>query len=75
MDGAKRTKKRFNDLAEAKAEADLIKVKLANGENQVLRLTSADRQIYVQALDHLKPFGAPLNLAVLLAVIKREFPA
>ena len=63
-DGAKRIKKRFADLAEAKREADLAVAKLANGEGQVLRLTSTDRAHYIQALDTLRPTGRQLNIAV-----------
>ena len=63
-DRAKRIKKRFADLAEAKREADLAVAKLANGEGQVLRLTSTDRAHYIQALDTLRPTGRQLNIAV-----------
>ena len=63
-DGAKRVKKRFSDLEEAKQEAELAATKLANGEGQVLRLTSLDRANYLQALDTLRPLGRQLNLAV-----------
>ena len=35
-DGAKRVKKRFADLEEAKQEAELAATKLANGEGQML---------------------------------------
>ncbi|HEX3720330.1 MAG TPA: site-specific integrase [Verrucomicrobiae bacterium] len=64
-DGNHRKKLRFADLEAAKREGDLVATKLANGENEVLRLTSADRTMYVQAVDHLRPLGVPLNLAVL----------
>jgi integrase len=63
-DGAHRRKKRFSDLEEAKREAELAATKLANGEGQVLRLTSMDRANYLQALDTLRPLGRELNLAV-----------
>jgi hypothetical protein len=52
-------------LEEAKREAALHATKLANGENEVLRLTSTDRSIYVQALEQLRPLNVPLNVAVL----------
>ena len=64
-DGAQRKKKRFADLAEAKREAEFTATKLASGENEVLRLTSADRAIYLQSLGQLRPLNVPLNLAVL----------
>ncbi len=64
-DGAQRKKKRFADLAEAKREAEFTASKLASGENEVLRLTSADRANYMQAIGQLRPLNVPLNLAVL----------
>ncbi len=63
-EGAQRRKKNFGDLEEAKQEAKLTATKLANGENQVLRLTSTDRTIYLEAVSQLRPFALPLNLAV-----------
>jgi integrase len=63
-DGAKRIKKRFANLDEAKREAELAATSLANGEGQVLRLTSLDRANYLQALNTLRPLGRQLNLAV-----------
>lgn len=64
-DGAQRKKKRFADLEEARREAEFSANKLANGENEVLRLTPSDRAIYVQSVEALRPFGVPLNVAVL----------
>src|SRR5208337_2607255 len=63
-DGARRQRKNFSDLEEAKREAELAATKLASGEGQVLRLTSLDRAHYLQALDTLRPFNRQLNLAV-----------
>ncbi len=63
-DGARRQKKRFSDLEEARQEAELAATKLANGEGQVLRLTSMDRANYLQSLDTLRPLGRQLCLAV-----------
>jgi integrase len=64
-DGAKRMKKRFADLEEAKREAEFTVSKLASGENDVLRLTNTDRAIYTQAAAELRPLNIPLNVAVL----------
>src|SRR3989442_6349386 len=64
-DGAQRKKKRFADLDDARREAELAATKLANGESEVLQLTSADRLVYLQALGQLRPLNVPLNLAVL----------
>jgi integrase len=71
--GNKRIRERFADLESAKKQAQLVLVKLANGENEVLKLTAADRAIYVQALDLLKPLNVPLNVAVAdyVAAIKK----
>ena len=64
-DGSQRKKVRFADLGEAKREAELVATKLANRENEVLRLTSTDRAVYVQAVTLLRPLDVPLNVAVL----------
>ena len=64
-DGARRKKLTLSSLEEAKREAALHATKLANGENEVLRLTSTDRTIYVQAVQQLRPLNVPLNVAVL----------
>ena len=64
-DGAQRKKKRYADLEEARREAELFAIKLANGENEVLRLTASDRSVYIQSLDHLRPLGMALNVAIL----------
>lgn len=60
-----RIKRRFSELSKAKREAEFVAAKLGNGEGDVLRLTSTDRTIYLQALEHLEPLSVPLNLAVL----------
>ena len=64
-DGSQRKKLRFADMGEAKREAELVATKLANGEHEVLRLTSTDRTVYVQAVAFLRPLDVPLNAAVL----------
>jgi len=56
-DGAKRVKKRFADLAEAKCETNLAVTKLANGEGQVLRLTFTDRAHYLHERSIINPGG------------------
>jgi len=50
---------------EARREGELVAAKLANGENDVLRLTSTDRAVYMQAAAHLRPLEVPLNVAAL----------
>ncbi|MHB8520906.1 MAG: tyrosine-type recombinase/integrase [Limisphaerales bacterium] len=64
-DGPQRKKRRFSDLQAAKREAELVATRLANGENDVLELTSTDRAVYLQALNELRPFDVPLNVAVI----------
>ncbi len=64
-DGAQRRKKNFGSLKKAKREGVLCATKFASGEHEVLRLTSTDRGIYLQALEQLRPFKLPLNVAVL----------
>ena len=59
-----RQRRRFADLEAARREAEFIADRLAKGEGQVLKLTAVDRQIYVQALDTLRPLQVPLNLAI-----------
>lgn len=63
-DGNRRVRQRFGKLDEATLEAEVVATRLANGENEVLKLTSADRSVYLQALNLLRPVDRPLNLAV-----------
>ena len=73
--GTKRVRKKFSDLAEAKREAELIAVKLANFEGEVLKLTGADRADYIRAMQKLREWkpDADLNLAATdyVAVMRR----
>ena len=64
-EGAQRKKKNFASVDEAKREAELVAAKLSKGEGEVLRLTATDRAVYLQALEQLRPFKLPLNVAVL----------
>ena len=84
FEGNERIRRRFSDLATAKAEADLIVTKLANREGEVLKLSPADRAIYTQSLDLLRdlqaqlraPDAIPLNFAVKeYAEARRQLPA
>jgi hypothetical protein len=59
--GNQRIKKKFADLEAAKREGELVATKLANGENEVLRLTSTDRAIYLQAREELRSLDLPLK--------------
>src|SRR5262245_17503645 len=63
--GNQRVKRKFADVDEARCEAEWVAAKLAAGQNEVLRLTSTDRAIYLQAVEQLRPLNVPLNVAVL----------
>ena len=73
--GTKRVRQKFSDLAKARREAELIAVKLANGETEALKLTGGDRADYVRAMQKLREWkpGVDLNLAVTdyVAVVRR----
>ena len=73
--GTKRVRRKFSDLAKAKREAELIAVKLANGETEALKLTGGDRADYIRAMQKLREWkpDADLNLAVTdyVAAIRR----
>lgn len=64
--GTKRVRKKFSDLAKARREAELIAVKLANGEAEVLKLDGGDRADYVRAMQKLREWkpGVDLNFAI-----------
>lgn len=60
---------------EAIAEAESACDKIANGEQQVLELTNADRQIYLRAKDWLKGTGIELDIAARdHAALVKELP-
>ena len=65
----KRVRVNFSDLAEAKREAEARVSLLAQGEVEALKLTGADRQIFVSAVEALKTTGVSLDVAA------REFAA
>ena len=62
--GTERIRKRFSDLAKAKAEADRVVTLLARGEIEATKITGADRAVFVEASRLLRPF----SLSVLSAV-------
>jgi integrase len=59
-----RKRKAFGSLADAKAHADDVAAQISCGQIDVLNLTSADRQSYVNALNLLRPLGMPLHSAI-----------
>src|SRR4029453_1241766 len=58
-----RVRKTFADLDSAKREANAIALNLAHGDLQGLKLTGAERQVYVEATQVLERTGIPLNSA------------
>lgn len=74
-EGSRCVKRKFADLEKARREAELVLIKLANGEAEVLKLTGPDRADYVHAMRHLRGWdeSAQLNLAVTdyVAAVKR----
>jgi integrase len=53
----------FSDFAAAKREAETVARNLSSIDAAVLKLTSTDRAAYLRALELLKPFGLPIEVA------------
>jgi len=51
-------------LKDARFEAGRAATAIANGEADILKLTSADRATYLRAMDALRPLGIPLHVAM-----------
>jgi integrase len=66
FEGGQRVRRRFSDLEKAKAEAEVVAIKLSNREGEVLKLAPADRAHYLQACEILAHHNPELrlNLAV-----------
>jgi len=62
--GGNRKQVRRATLSDAKREANLVLTKLAQGEPDVLALTSTDRLIYLRACEALSKSKVPLDVAV-----------
>lgn len=62
--GGKRKLISFASEEDARAKATEIATKLANLEGASLLLTARDRQVYLDAVEALKPTGTPLHIAV-----------
>lgn len=62
QDGA-RKRPTFPTFKAAKAEADVVVLKLASSNIDVLHLTSADRAVYLRARELLDPLGVSLEVA------------
>jgi integrase len=70
--GNQRVRRKFSDLVEVQREAEIAATKLAAGDHEVLKLTAADRALYLQSLEVLRPLNIPLNVAVLEFVAARK---
>ena len=77
--GSKRVRQKFTTLEDARSEANLAVIKLANGESEVLKLTGTDRADYVKACQKLRDWNptADLNLIVAehVAAVRRLPPS
>ena len=62
--GGRRKQVRRANLDEARLEANLVLTKLAQGEPDVLALTSTDRLIYLRACEALATINVPLDVAI-----------
>ena len=63
LDGCRKQVRRAS-LDEAKLEANLVLAKLAQGEPDVLALTSTDRLIHLRACEALAEINVPLDVAI-----------
>lgn len=63
--GGKRLRLSLGDLNAAKTEAAAKAAQLARGDVDAVQLTGRDRLTYGRALDAVKPFGAPLDVAAI----------
>ena len=75
--GTKRVRRKFSNLAKARREAEMVAIKLANGETEALKLTGGDRADYVPC--HAKTprmeTRVDLNLAVTdYVAVVRQLP-
>jgi integrase len=62
-DGAKRVRRYFSDLDEAKQEAERALIALVNGQTKALTLNNAEAESYTLAAEALKPTGINLLTA------------
>src|SRR4030095_4060390 len=58
-----RTRQNFAELEEAKREANTKVANLSKGDIEGAKLTGQDRQLFVAAVDALKPTGVSLDIA------------
>jgi len=63
-EAGKRVRRRFSDMAEAKAEAERVLIAMTNGTTKALTLNNAEAESYALAAEALKPTGINLLTAV-----------
>ena len=68
----RRCKQRFNDLGQAKSEAERVVTKLANCEKETLKLSAGDRVQLVESQELLKPFNLSVGSAIREFVTARQ---
>src|SRR5436189_4653886 len=75
-DGVKqiRCRRSFSSLQDARFEAGRAATAIANGEADILKLTSADRATYLRAMDALRPLGIPLHVTTEEYAEARQHP-
>ena len=61
----RRQRRTFPTLQKARDEAGILVAQMSTGDLDALTLTNSDRSAYVRCLELLKPFGTPLELAVM----------
>jgi len=68
----RRCRQRFCDLDKAKREAELVATKLANCDQDALKLSSEDRAQLVEAQELLRPFNLSIGSAIRELVAARQ---
>jgi hypothetical protein len=62
-EAGRRVRRAFTDERTAKAEAGLIAARLATGDHRALQLSPFERDSFVIAQSHIRPFDLPLHFA------------
>ena len=75
-EAGRRVRRAFSDERKAKEEAGLIAARLATGDHRALQLSPIERDSFVIAQSHIRPFDLPLHLAAEeYAYARRALPA
>jgi hypothetical protein len=62
-EAGRRVRRAFTDECKAKAEAGLIAARLATGDQRAQQLSPIERDSFVIAQSHIRPFDLPLHSA------------